>query len=76
MRKQTELTHSVQCCVSYRNQLFVLQSKTNGSFLYETQHWAEMGQLKYLPKSFSGRCIFDTLYIWIVNNYNTVIASR
>ena len=30
-----------QCCVSYRNQTFVLLFKTNDWFLFETQHWAE-----------------------------------
>ena len=32
---------SVECCVSYRNQSSALLCKTNGSFLYETQHSAE-----------------------------------
>ena len=30
-------------CVSYRNQSFVLQSKTNDWFLNERQSWTEMG---------------------------------
>ena len=34
---------SAQCCFSYRNQSIILQSKINDWFLYDTQHWAEMG---------------------------------
>ena len=30
--------NSAQCCVSYRNQSFVLLCKTNDWFLYETKH--------------------------------------
>ena len=37
------LKHFSLCCVSYRNQSFVLQSKKSDWFLYETQLWAEMG---------------------------------
>ena len=33
------LTHFSQCCVSCRNQSFVLQSKPIEWFVYETQHW-------------------------------------
>ena len=32
---------SVECCVSYRNQSSALLCKTNGWFLYKTQHSAE-----------------------------------
>ena len=35
---------SAQCCISYRNQSFDLQCKSNDWFLYRTQHWAEMGK--------------------------------
>ena len=38
MTSLTSYSISVQCCISYRNQPFVLQSKTNDWFLYETQH--------------------------------------
>ena len=34
---------SGQCCISYRNQLFHLQCKSNEWFLYEMQYCAEMG---------------------------------
>ena len=34
---------SAHCCVSCRNQPFVLPSKTNDRFLYEMQHWNELG---------------------------------
>ena len=34
---------SGQCCISYINQSFVLQSKTSNWFLYEMQHWTKMG---------------------------------
>ena len=30
---------STQCCISYRNQLFDFQCKSNDWFLYELQHW-------------------------------------
>ena len=34
---------STQSGISYKNQSFDLQYKSNGRFLYEMQHWAEMG---------------------------------
>ena len=37
------LTHSSQCCISYRNQSFDLQFKSNERFLYEMQNVIEMG---------------------------------
>ena len=33
---------SNHCHISYRNQSFDLHCKSNGWFLYEMQHWAEM----------------------------------
>ena len=41
-------TISAQCYVSYRNQPFVLQSKTNDWFLYETQHGCLIHQITFL----------------------------
>ena len=35
---------SAQCCISYRNQAFVLLCKGNDWFLCEIQHWFEMGE--------------------------------
>ena len=32
-----------QYCLSYTNQSLALQSKINYGFLYETQHWVEIG---------------------------------
>ena len=40
------LTHlSVLCCISYRNQSFDLQWKSNDWFLYKMQHWSAMGSV-------------------------------
>ena len=36
---------SAECCVSYKNEPFVLQSKADDWFLYETQHSTEMGEV-------------------------------
>ena len=38
-----ETSHLICSRISYRNQLLDLQSKSNYWFLYEMQHWAEMG---------------------------------
>ena len=35
--------NSAQRCVWYRKQPFVLQIKSSDWFLYEMQHWAEVG---------------------------------
>ena len=35
---------SAQCCISHRNQAFVLLCKGNDWFLCEIQHWFEMGE--------------------------------
>ena len=37
------LPSSAQCCIPYRNQSFDLHCKSNDWFLYEIEHWAEMG---------------------------------
>ena len=37
-----QLNISAQCCTSYINQSFDLHYKSNGRFLYEVQHWAEI----------------------------------
>ena len=42
-RHTSGLTHFSQCCISYRNQLFNLQCKSDDWFLYEMQHWSENG---------------------------------
>ena len=41
---RTMLTQFNPVYRSYRNQSSVLQNKTNNWFLYETQHWTEMGE--------------------------------
>ena len=35
-----------QCFISHRNQSFDLQRKSNEWFLYEIQHWVDMGWLE------------------------------
>ena len=42
--KNISFTHSAHCFISYRNQPFVLLCKSNNWFLYEMQHWDEMGE--------------------------------
>ena len=37
------LPSSPQCCIPYRNQSFDLHRKSNDWFLYEIEHWTEMG---------------------------------
>ena len=39
---------SVQCSISYRKQSFDLHSKSNNWFLYEMQHWAEVGLVRMM----------------------------
>ena len=36
-----------QRCISYGNQSFDLNCKSNDWFLYEMQHWAEMGKVLF-----------------------------
>ena len=36
---KTNIKISIQCCISYRSQSIVFQSKTNDRFLYEMQYW-------------------------------------
>ena len=38
-----KFTHFSPRCISYRNQSFDLLCKSNDLFLYEMQHWADMG---------------------------------
>ena len=38
-----DLAIIAQCCISYKNQSFDLHYNSNDWFLYEMQHWAEMG---------------------------------
>ena len=40
------------CCISFRNQSFDLDSKSLDWFLYEMQHWAEMGHAAIYWKAF------------------------
>lgn len=59
------VTISVQCSVSYRNQPFILLCKTNGKFLYETQHWvSDTAVIKLMMYSVLS---FEVLYIMLTN---------
>ena len=63
--KKTYRFHSIslQYCISYRNQSFDLQSKSNDWFPYEIQNWAEVGLWNGNGRSWNGH---RRSFIWSV----------
>ena len=56
--KLFELSISALHCISYRNQPFDLQCKSNDRFLHEMQHWTEKGQNLFQIMSVAIRLVF------------------